>query len=172
MAHGHSTSLCLCQGGKKREGTGNDTKNRQSALHVGTHWPKSRAHMLRAPVSFNRLPPLLLLVMMRLKVKGFQALVRALRDPLRFPFRGGLCYNLRAVVRPANRPPALASSPSASVREQEARTAPSEPARRGGAVQFEDASRFCPVCSQRLESRRCKLVCLVCGYYMSCADYY
>jgi len=36
----------------------------------------------------------------------------------------------------------------------------------------EDASRFCPICSQRLESRRCKLVCSVCGYYMSCADYY
>ena len=36
----------------------------------------------------------------------------------------------------------------------------------------EDASRFCPVCSQRLESRRCKLICNVCGYYMSCADYY
>ena len=36
----------------------------------------------------------------------------------------------------------------------------------------EDASRYCPVCSQRLESRRCKLVCAVCGYYMSCADYY
>jgi len=42
------------------------------------------------------------------------------------------------------------------------------PARTG----HEDASRFCPVCSQRLESRRCKLVCNVCGYYMSCADYY
>jgi hypothetical protein len=36
----------------------------------------------------------------------------------------------------------------------------------------EDASRFCPLCSQRLESRRCKLICNVCGYYMSCADYY
>jgi hypothetical protein len=36
----------------------------------------------------------------------------------------------------------------------------------------DDASRFCPACSQRLESRRCKLVCNVCGYYMSCADYY
>jgi hypothetical protein len=35
-----------------------------------------------------------------------------------------------------------------------------------------DASRFCPVCSQRLESGRCKLICNVCGYYMSCADYY
>ena len=36
----------------------------------------------------------------------------------------------------------------------------------------EDVSRFCPVCSRRLESRRCKLICSVCGYYMSCADYY
>jgi hypothetical protein len=36
----------------------------------------------------------------------------------------------------------------------------------------EEASRFCPVCSKRLESRRCKLICNVCGYYMSCADYY
>ena len=36
----------------------------------------------------------------------------------------------------------------------------------------EDASRYCPVCSQRLESRRCKLMCNTCGYYMSCADYY
>jgi len=40
------------------------------------------------------------------------------------------------------------------------------------AIEFEDASRYCPVCSQRLESRRCKLVCGGCGYYMSCADYY
>ncbi|MGB9466880.1 MAG: hypothetical protein WBR10_17365 [Candidatus Acidiferrum sp.] len=39
-------------------------------------------------------------------------------------------------------------------------------------VAGEDASRYCPVCSQRLESRRCKLICAVCGYYMSCADYY
>jgi len=40
------------------------------------------------------------------------------------------------------------------------------------AARTEDASRYCPVCSQRLESRRCKLICPVCGYYMSCADYY
>src|SRR5260221_2898228 len=26
----------------------------------------------------------------------------------------------------------------------------------------EDASQYCPVCSQRLESRRCKLICAVC----------
>jgi hypothetical protein len=35
-----------------------------------------------------------------------------------------------------------------------------------------DPSRYCPICSQRLESFRCKLICNVCGYYMSCADYY
>jgi len=39
-------------------------------------------------------------------------------------------------------------------------------------VADDDVSRYCPVCSQRLESRRCKLICPVCGYYMSCADYY
>jgi len=31
---------------------------------------------------------------------------------------------------------------------------------------------YCPVCSQRLAERRCKLLCERCGYYMSCADYY
>jgi hypothetical protein len=55
---------------------------------------------------------------------------------------------------------------------------PAESASAPSAVQpnaqapLEDASRYCPVCSQRLESRRCKLICAVCGYYMSCADYY
>jgi hypothetical protein len=46
------------------------------------------------------------------------------------------------------------------------------PPKQQHAAPQEDASRFCPVCSQRLESRRCKLICPVCGYYMSCADYY
>ncbi len=31
---------------------------------------------------------------------------------------------------------------------------------------------YCPVCDQRLVSRRCKLLCEQCGYFMSCADYY
>jgi hypothetical protein len=31
---------------------------------------------------------------------------------------------------------------------------------------------YCPICSTRLTSRKCKLVCEKCGYYMSCADYY
>jgi Zn finger protein HypA/HybF involved in hydrogenase expression len=43
---------------------------------------------------------------------------------------------------------------------------------RSAIAEQEDASRYCPVCSQRLESRHCKLICPVCGYYMSCADYY
>jgi hypothetical protein len=29
----------------------------------------------------------------------------------------------------------------------------------------------CPVCSLRLESRRCKFVCLRCGYFMSCSEF-
>ncbi|HWY05576.1 MAG TPA: hypothetical protein VNY24_01870 [Candidatus Acidoferrales bacterium] len=49
---------------------------------------------------------------------------------------------------------------------------PSQAASETSTHRQEDASRYCPVCSQRLESRRCKLVCNVCGYYMSCADYY
>jgi len=36
----------------------------------------------------------------------------------------------------------------------------------------EAPSSYCPVCSRRLEARKCKLLCSVCGYYMSCSDYY
>ncbi|MBV6433061.1 MAG: hypothetical protein IANPNBLG_03226 [Bryobacteraceae bacterium] len=34
-----------------------------------------------------------------------------------------------------------------------------------------DAMLYCPVCNQRLSEHKCKLVCVRCGYYMSCADY-
>lgn len=30
---------------------------------------------------------------------------------------------------------------------------------------------YCPVCSGGLEARSCKLVCVSCGYYMSCSDF-
>src|ERR1700719_4295463 len=36
----------------------------------------------------------------------------------------------------------------------------------------EHVCMFCPTCSTRLDSARCKLICRCCGYYMSCADYY
>ena len=36
----------------------------------------------------------------------------------------------------------------------------------------EEPMLYCPVCSVRLETRQCKLLCRQCGYYMSCADYY
>jgi methionyl-tRNA synthetase len=36
----------------------------------------------------------------------------------------------------------------------------------------EEPMLYCPVCSTRLTSRKCKLICEKCGYYMSCADYY
>jgi hypothetical protein len=81
----------------------------------------------------------------------------------------GMCYKRRAVnsaakqkLGPAHREPAEFSVEEPSPAKVEGTV--------GGAG--EDASRYCPVCSQRLESRRCKLICPVCGYYMSCADYY
>ena len=36
----------------------------------------------------------------------------------------------------------------------------------------ENAMLFCPVCSTRLQNQKCKLFCALCGYYLSCADYY
>jgi hypothetical protein len=32
-------------------------------------------------------------------------------------------------------------------------------------------AQFCPVCSAKLESRRCKMVCPRCGYFMSCSEF-
>ena len=70
-----------------------------------------------------------------------------------------MCYNLRAVENIAKQePPSVQPEASKSAQIE---LAPGD-----------DVSRYCPVCSQRLESRRCKLICSVCGYYMSCADYY
>lgn len=70
----------------------------------------------------------------------------------------GMCYNVLAVNGMEQ------SKQAAQERLETAKLPKAEP--------IEDACRYCPVCSQRLESKRCKLVCHVCGYYMSCADYY
>jgi hypothetical protein len=43
---------------------------------------------------------------------------------------------------------------------------------REGANAPEFAASYCPSCSARLEARSCKLICVVCGYYMSCSDFY
>jgi len=40
------------------------------------------------------------------------------------------------------------------------------------AAPVEEPMLYCPVCWVRLASRKCKLICEKCGYYMSCADYY
>lgn len=32
-------------------------------------------------------------------------------------------------------------------------------------------NQFCPVCSSRLESRHCKMICPRCGYFMSCSEF-
>jgi hypothetical protein len=81
----------------------------------------------------------------------------------------GMCYKRRAVNSAAKQELAPVQREPVEVSVEEASPAKVEACM---VVAGEDASRYCPVCSQRLESRRCKLICPVCGYYMSCADYY
>jgi len=89
--------------------------------------------------------------------------------PLAFSQRLGLCYNRRAVKYTGKQVIAPAAARGVVV-EQSGQLG--QLASEASTDRQEDASRYCPVCSQRLESRRCKLICNVCGYYMSCADYY
>jgi hypothetical protein len=81
----------------------------------------------------------------------------------------GMCYNHRAVEHTTKQQLGVASQEPNQGAVQQASPMGDH---RVPAAPVEDASRYCPVCSQRLESRRCKLICQVCGYYMSCADYY
>ncbi len=94
--------------------------------------------------------------------------IRHAPSPKLFPCNA-MCYNRPAVERTAKweanqvlgEPVQAAVQTSAPLQDLQ------HPADR-----TEDPSRYCPVCSRRLESRRCKLICSVCGYYMSCSDYY
>jgi hypothetical protein len=80
-----------------------------------------------------------------------------------------MCYNRRAVERAAKQELAQVLGEPA-----QGAARPAAPSQGGSSftTSAENASRYCPVCSQRLESRRCKLICSVCGYYMSCSDFY
>jgi hypothetical protein len=90
-------------------------------------------------------------------------------EPLALHSWRGMCYKRRAVNSAAKQELAPVQRETVEVSTQEASPAKVE---ESVGVAGEDPSRYCPVCSQRLESRRCKLICPVCGYYMSCADYY
>jgi hypothetical protein len=88
---------------------------------------------------------------------------------LRFHVDGRMCYNREAVKQGGDQSIAAVGLRTVAGAESSTTEIPSNaPA----TERQEDPSRYCPVCSQRLESVRCKLVCGVCGYYMSCADYY
>jgi hypothetical protein len=103
----------------------------------------------------------------------------------------GLCYNHRAVERAWKQEAASIASERDAAVSAEAAPASHDPRtaeeNRSASIDrvavaadvdhaiastSEDPSRYCPVCSRRLESKRCKLICPECGYYMSCADYY
>lgn len=53
-------------------------------------------------------------------------------------------------------------------------TAPEAVRRDPRAATPEELMRTCPVCGKALAERKCKLFCPdpVCGYFLSCADFY
>lgn len=87
----------------------------------------------------------------------------------RFPLPRRMCYNQKAVKHNGKQEMAPAGARGTAVAESPVGSRASDKTAAGGQ---EDPSQYCPICSQRLESKRCKLICGVCGYYMSCADYY
>jgi hypothetical protein len=103
------------------------------------------------------------------RTENTEALRGCNRGALRFRGDRGMCYNRKAVIQDGKQEKAPAGTRGTAVTESpEGKMTVGKSA----AELQEDPSQYCPVCSQRLESRRCKLVCSVCGYYMSCADYY
>jgi hypothetical protein len=75
----------------------------------------------------------------------------------------GLCYKLPAQGSPEEY--AVMDQP-----ELESRPAREDlPSEAGHPA--ESPMLYCPVCSERLERRKCKLICASCGYYMSCSDF-
>ncbi len=55
--------------------------------------------------------------------------------------------------------------------ERTTKLKPAEPSSAEPPSPLEFANQFCPVCSRRLESHRCKMVCRKCGYFMSCSEF-
>ena len=98
--------------------------------------------------------------------------MQAACSPFPIPYSLPLCYNRPAVERAAK----WELAQLAQVQAESAQAAAESVAPLLGIPSLvagtEDPSRYCPVCSQRLELRRCKLLCSACGYYMPCADYY
>jgi hypothetical protein len=59
-------------------------------------------------------------------------------------------------------------------RDRDSYTRPARPTARPPAADPGEVMRTCPVCGKPLAERKCKLFCPdpVCGYYLSCADFY
>jgi hypothetical protein len=60
-------------------------------------------------------------------------------------------------------------------RKSESRSArPGDAGHRHRAADPAEVMRTCPVCGKALAERKCKLYCPdpVCGYFLSCADFY